>query len=63
MPLGYQSPRILVPLKYIKTNFTALKWNSLELDWNLEHKHTLDIIFDLLVIEKRSDIPQRLHLV
>jgi hypothetical protein len=51
LPLGYQSPKLVVPLKYLKILFTIFKWDSLGEACYPAHMQTLNIMSGLLAIK------------
>ena len=53
----------IVPFKYLRILFTALKWDSLGQDWNLTHKHTLYMISGLLAIKYSKEPIMPLYIV
>ena len=47
----YHKLMSIVPFKYLRIRFMALKWDSLGHDRNLAHKHTLYMMSSLLVVK------------
>jgi len=44
------NPTLVIPLRYLRILFVALKWDSFGLAWNLAHMHTLNILLGLLAM-------------
>jgi len=51
LPLGYHNLKLVVPLKYLKINFTIFKYDSLWEAWYLALMQTLNIMSGLLVVK------------
>ena len=54
-PEGYPKLKEIIPLRYFIILLTTTRWNSLGLDWNLEHTHMFCMISSLLVVRYNKD--------
>jgi len=47
---GYHKPIDIVPFRYFRILFAALRCDSLGQDWNLAQRHTTNIMSGLLAV-------------
>jgi len=62
-PYGYHSPTFIVPFKYFKILFLALKCDSFRFAWNLAHMQTLNIMSGRLAVRYSKEPINPLYFV